>query len=114
MTEDTGPGPLDEARSRLDALTREVDALEGDVRAAAERLRAGIARLRGSLEDLENAPTAVAGHAPGADVDGARLTALDLVLRETPRAEAESMLSEKFPGIDAGLLLDDVAQASAG
>ena len=75
-------GSTDEARARLDALAREVDALEGDVRAAAERLRAGIDRLRGSLEELASAP-AGAGHEPGADVDGARLTALDLVLRGT-------------------------------
>ena len=103
----------DEARARLDALAREVDALEGDVRAAAERLRAGIDRVRSSLDEVASAP-AGAGHDPDADVDGARLTALDLVLRGTPRDEAASILGEKFPGVDGGLLFDEVAQASTG
>ena len=83
------------------------------MRAAAERLRAGIERVRDSLAGLEFAAPG-GGHAPGADVDGARLTALDLVLRGTPHAEAASMLAEKFPGVDAGLLLDEVAETSAG
>jgi hypothetical protein len=100
-------------RGRLDALLREVDALEGDVRAASERLRAGIERARADLEQLEG-DSAPAGHAPEADVDGARLTALDLVLRGTSRDEAAALLGEKFPGVDAGLLLDEVEQASAG
>ena len=84
------------------------------MRAASERLRAGIERVRGSLEELASVAAPGGGHAPGADVDGARLTALDLVLRGTPHAEAASTAGEKFPGVDAGLLLDEVAEASAG
>ena len=106
-------GSTDEAHARIDALAREVDALEGDVRAASERLRAGIDRLRGSLDQLASVPAAD-GHKPGADVDGARLTALDLVLRGTPRDEAAATLGEKFPGVDGGLLFDEVSKASTG
>lgn len=108
---------LAELRSRLDALRREVDALEDDVRSAAERLRAGLTRIREGAEELASRsarPAAAGGHAPGADVDGARLTALDLVLRKTPRADARALLEKQFPGVDAGLLLDEVAATSPG
>jgi hypothetical protein len=118
VSDQPGTDPFDDASARLDALTREVDALEGDVRAGAERLRAAIERVRSSLEEARSqaasAAGAPAGHAPDADVDGARLTALDLVLRGTPRDQAASELAEKFPGVDAALLLDEVAEASAG
>jgi hypothetical protein len=118
VSDQPGTDPFDEASARLDALTREVDALEGDVRAAAERLRAAIGRARSSLEqarsEAADAAAVPTGHAPDADVDGARLTALDLVLRGTPRDQAASELAEKFPGVDAGLLLDEVGEDSAG
>ena len=116
MSQQPGTGPLDDASARLDALTREVDALEDDVRAAAERLRGAIERVRSSLDEAsaQSAAPAAAGHAPDADVDGARLTALDLVLRGTPRDEAASELAQKVPGVNAALLLDEVAEASVG
>ncbi len=112
MTASDDDGTLGEVGARLDALTREADALEGDVRAAAERLRAGLAKLREEIEGRAADPVTEGRHDPGADVDGARLTALDLVLRGTPRTEARALLAEKFPGVDAGLLLDEIDAGS--
>ncbi len=108
MTASDDDVTLGELGARLDALTREADALEDDVRAAAERLRAGLAKLREEIEARAASTVTAGGHDPGADVDGARLTALDLVLRGKPRTEAHALLADEFPGIDAGLLLDEI------
>lgn len=93
--------------ARIDALSREAEALEGDVNAAMRRLREGLARVRDEVDALAASATSGA-HEPGADVDGARLTALDLVLQDTPRSDAMSLIAEQFPGVDAGLLLDEI------
>ncbi len=108
--------PLRDVKARLDALTHEAEALEGDVRAGVERLRAGLARVREEVDALGAhvlAGERAGRHASGADVDGARLTALDLVLRDTPRSQARSVIVAQFPGVDADLLLDEIAGTSS-
>ena len=112
MTDGSGDAPQrDEVLARLDALSSEAQALEGDVRAAVDRLRAGLARVRDEVEALGGAEVdgaQHASHAVGADIDGARLTALDLVLRDTPRDQARSLISGQFPGVDVDALLDEL------
>ena len=80
MTDGSGDAPQrDEVLARLDALSSEAQALEGDVRAAVDRLRAGLARVRDEVEALGGAEVdgaQHASHAVGADIDGARLTAV--------------------------------------
>ena len=114
-----------EALERLDVVERELAALEENVRATAARLRGEVARARAAVHDLHSsaltpppAPEPVVEEpAPEPDAepqdDGARLVALDLVMRDVPRADAERELQASFPGSDAARLLDDAA-ASLG
>lgn len=123
---------LAEALERLDAVEREIAQLEESVRAASGRLRGEVARARAAVHDLHAsalepppaaapAPQAPAAPEPPAGVgdpepepdDGARLVALDLVLRDVPRADAERDLTASFPEADAASLLDEAA-ASLG
>lgn len=53
----------------------------------------------------------VGGDAPEGSEDGARLVALDLVMRETPRDEALLRLAASFPGVDAARVYDEAAGA---
>jgi len=116
-----------EALERLDVVERELAQLEESVRGTAARLRSEVARARAAVHDLHGsaltpppapAPEPVVDE-PAADVDaepqddGARLVALDLVMRDVPRADAERELRASFPGSDAARLLDDAA-ASLG
>ena len=115
MSEGPEKKPTSDVTAWIDALSREAEALEGDVHAAVQRLRAGLARVRDEVDALASAaaPSGLVGaHEPGADIDGARLTALDLVLQDTPRSEARSLIAEQFPGVDAGLLLDEIDAGS--
>jgi hypothetical protein len=116
-----------EALERLDIVERELAQLEESVRGTAARLRGEVARARAAVHDLHGsaltrAPAAaveppVGGDDPDPELepedDGARLVALDLVLREVSRADAERELAESFPGSDAARLLDE-AGASLG
>ncbi len=111
------------ALERLDAVEREIAQLEETVRDTATRLHAEVARARAAVHDLHAsaltpAPTAaveppVGGDAPGSGPadDGARLVALDLVLRDVPRADAQRELEASFPGSDVVRLLDEAAES---
>jgi hypothetical protein len=122
----------EDALARLDALEAELEQLSDHVRQTAARLRGDLARARASVHDLHAAgpvlpsgppvpeppaePTPlteppVGGDAPEGDEEGARLEALDLVMRGTDRAEAERELAAAFPGVDAGRVLDEAAAA---
>ena len=120
-----------DALDRLDAVERELAQLEESVRATTARLRGEVARARAAVHDLhasavapprapepvpEPEPEPVPEEpAPATEPqdDGARLVALDLVLRDVPRADAERELRASFPGSDAARLLDEAA-ASLG
>lgn len=118
-----------DALDRLDAVERELAQLEENVRATTARLRGEVARARAAVHDLHGsavapprAPEPVHDPEPVPEEptpatepqdDGARLVALDLVLRDVPRADAERELRASFPGSDAARLLDEAA-ASLG
>ena len=113
-----------EALERLDVVERELAQLEESVRGAVARLRSEVARARGAVHDLHGsaitpppAPEPVVD-APAPDAapqdDGARLVALDLVMRDVPRADAERELQASFPGSDAARLLDEAAASLGG
>lgn len=101
--------PLD----RLDALERELDLLAEQVTQSLSRLRAELSRARAGVHDLHASTSTPAPAAPAEAPEGARLIALDLVLRGVPRESAERELATGFPEVDAAALLDE-AQASTG
>ena len=111
-----------EALERLDVVERELAQLEESVRGTVARLRSEVARARGAVHDLHGSaitpPPAPVVDAPAPDAapqdDGARLVALDLVMRDVPRADAERELQASFPGSDAARLLDDAAASLGG
>jgi hypothetical protein len=102
-----------EALQRLDNVEHALAELEESVRAAVTRMHGEVARARAAVHDLHasaGAPAPVpADPEPEPEDDGARLVALDLVMRDVPRAEAERQLAESFPGSDAARLLDEAA-----
>ena len=117
-----------EALERLDVVERELAQLEESVRGTAARLRGEVARARAAVHDLHGAALTPAPPAaleppvggddptpePEPEDDGARLVALDLVMRDVPRAEAERELQASFPGSDAARLLDEAAAGLGG
>ena len=112
-----------EALERLDMVERELAQLVESVRGTAARLRGEVARARAAVHDLhgsvltppEPEPVAPAPEPdPEPQDDGARLVALDLVMRDIPRADAERELQASFPGSDAGRLLDEAAAGLGG
>lgn len=105
-----------EQLERLDRVEEQLGRLLGEVRAASAEIAAEIGRLRVELPDLaaEPAPAVaptplteppVGGDAPEGDVEGARLVALELVMRGEAEAEARKHLEGAFPGVDAQALL---------
>ena len=114
-----------EALQRLDVVERELAQLEESVRGTAARLRGEVARARAAVQDLHGSaltpPAPEPELEPAADEpdpepqdDGARLVALDLVMRDVPRADAERELQASFPGSDAARLLDEAAASLGG
>jgi len=112
-----------EALERLDVVERELAQLEESVRGTAARLRGEVARARAAVHDLHG--SALTPPEPEAEPvapepdpepqdDGARLVALDLVMRDVPRADAERELQASFPGSDAARLLDEAAAGLGG
>ena len=107
-----------EQLERLDRVEEQLGRLLDEVRAASAEIAAEIGRLRVELPDLaaEPAPTSaptplseppVGGDAPEGDVEGARLVALELLMRGEPDAEARRHLESAFPGVDAAAVLAD-------
>jgi len=109
-----------EALQRLDVVERELAQLEESVRGTAARLRGEVARARAAVHDLHGSaltppePEPEPEPDPEPQDDGARLVALDLVMRDIPRADAERELQASFPGSDAARLLDEAAASLGG
>ena len=97
---------------RLDRIEAELNRLLAEVRAASAEIAAEIGRLRVEIPDLPApAPTPlpeppVGGDAPEGDVEGARLVALELVMRGEGDEEARRHLEAAFPGVDAAAVLE--------
>lgn len=101
---------------RLDRIEAELNRLLAEVRAASAEIAAEIGRLRVEIPDLSApaaapAPTPLAeppvgGDAPEGDVEGARLVALELVMRGEGDEEARRHLEATFPGVDAASVLE--------
>ena len=60
------------------------------------------------------APAAAAPGAEGADLDGARLIALNMALNGESRADTDRYLAENFELADRGKLIDEVYAAIEG
>lgn len=101
---------------RLDRVEEQLGRLLDEVRAASAEIAAEIGRLRVELPDIAAtsapppAPTPlteppVGGDAPEGDVEGARLVALELVMRGEDDEQARKHLQESFPGVDAANVL---------
>ncbi len=105
-----------EQLERLDRVEEQLGRLLDEVRAASAEIAAEVGRLRVELPDLAAEPTPapaptplteppVGGDAPEGDVEGARLVALELVMRGEDEAEALRHLEGVFPGVDAAAVL---------
>ena len=101
---------------RLDRVEEQLGRLLDEVRAASAEIAAEIGRLRVELPDIAAAPAPpsaptplteppVGGDAPEGDVEGARLVALELVMRGEDDEQARKHLQESFPGVDAANVL---------
>ncbi len=95
-----------EALARLAALERSLGDLTQALRGGVARLQAEVEGLRSSIEEIPVPEQPVAADA-NTDADGARIVALDLMLRGTPRDEAVLRLAADYPGVDAAALLDE-------
>lgn len=106
-----------EQLERLDRVEEQLGRLLDEVRAASAEIAAEVGRLRVELPDLaaEPAPAPapsplseppVGGDAPEGDIEGARLVALELVMRGESDDEARRHLESAFPGVDAAAVLE--------
>ena len=111
---------------RLDRVEEQLGRLLDEVRAASAEIAAEIGRLRVEIPDLASAPVPevpspptplteppVGGDAPEGDVEGARLVALELVMRGEDDEAAERHLRESFPGVDAAGILSRTRETLA-
>ena len=107
---------------RADALAR-IAVLEARLQAhaqAAGELREQLGAVRAAVDAIPPAPVtapaplaapepAPAPAGDDADLAGARLVALDMVMSGVPRDAAVLRLAADFPGIDVATLLDEAA-----
>ena len=110
---------------RLSAMDSELSSLIDGLRTAANRLNADLELLEGNASERRREPNseltaperpqprrkiAEVGPEPevAADVDGARLVALNMALNGTPRDETDRYLSENFQLDDRMTLLEEV------
>ena len=110
----------DSQLERLDRIEEELNRLLAAVRGASAEIAAEIARLRVEIPDLAAAPAPVAevpkrptplteppvgGDAPEGDVEGARLVAMELLMRGEDEQAATKHLEDAFPGVDGASVL---------
>lgn len=101
----------DSALARLEALQRRADSFQAAVAEQLAGLRAEIGSAREAVAELHAAQEPAPDPLPEPADEGARLVALDLVTRGTPRDEAVLRLAEAFPGVDVARVFDDAAAA---
>ena len=108
----TDADPREDALARIAALEARLVAHAHEAGALGDELAA----VRAAVEAIpvarapEPAPEHVAEPvADDADVSGARLVALDMVMSGVPRDEAVLRLAADFPGVDVATLLDEAA-----
>ena len=104
---------------RLGAMESELSSLIDGLRTGANHLNADLQLLEGSFDGVrdtldsrarfENEPLRSAA----ADIESARLVALNMALNGTPRDETDRYLSENFQLDDRMTLLDDVYSSVA-
>ena len=92
-----------ELRARVDAARKRLDAVRAELDAVAA-----------SLQGAAGPPSPAEARAPAADVEGARLIALNMALNGTPREETAKYLDENFSLQDAGGLLEEVYASVEG
>lgn len=109
----------DEQLARLDRVEEQLNRLLSEVRSASAEIAAEVGRLRVEIPDLVAVPPAptpaprptplteppVGGDAPEGDIEGARLVALELVMRGEDDAAAREHLEGAFPGVDAAAVI---------
>lgn len=122
-----GSHDADAQLERLDRIEGELNRLLSEVRAASAEIAAEIGRLRVEIPDLARVPVVpevptrptplseppVGGDAPEGDVEGARLVALELVMRGEDEEAAERHLRGAFPGVDAAEILEQTRETLA-
>ena len=123
------PKRIDRLAAKATLLEEQVGALVKELEELAEAARAESAAVPIVAHDPEPAPepepetpteaepdpepASAAAKAPSSAPEGARLVALNMALRGTPRDETARYLREKYDFEDSGPLLDDV-YAKAG
>jgi hypothetical protein len=75
---------------------------------------AGLAGVGGGSQFSDGAEAPGADLEPSADIEGARLVALNMALNGTPRDETDRYLSENFELADRHRLLDEVYSSVQG
>ena len=110
----------DRQLERLDRVEEELNRLLAEVRSASAEIAAEIGRLRVEIPDLAATPVPAAelpkrptplteppvgGDAPEGDVEGARLVAMELLMRGEDEEAARGHLEEAFPGVDGASVL---------
>ena len=106
----TDADPREDALARIAALEARVAAHVQEAGALGDELAAVRAAVEAIPAVPEPAPEpAAAPDADDADLSGARLVALDMVVRGVPRDEAVLRLAADFPGVDVATLLDEAA-----
>jgi hypothetical protein len=109
-------GATQEMLERVEAVQRELGGLAQALRAGAQRVKADLSQLApDGARPSEATPRGAAATggdpapaAPGADVDGARLIALNMALSGQAREETDRYLAENFDLHDREQLLDEV------
>lgn len=99
---------------RLDRVEEQLGRLLDEVRAASAEIAAEVGRLRVELPDIAATPAPaptplteppVGGDAPEGDLEGARLVAMELLMRGEDEETATKHLKEAFPGVDGAAVL---------
>ena len=108
-----------DALARIETAERALEQLAATVRSKTAELQEQLGQVRLSVIEMHthavSTPTPaplseppVADEAPDGSVEGARLVALDLVSRGIEFEQAQELLREAFPGIDAERVLSEV------
>lgn len=107
-------GPRGYDREAVDAHLAAVADEVDELKRSARRVSEAIAELLQRLNAEPETEPRTAPKPETADIDGARLVALNMVLNGTPRDETDRYLSENFQLEDRVTLLDEVYSSVQG